>query len=81
MTADSKAYKVMTDYNVDVNKVTQNYEGTTYHGYGKVDDRQIDFCFVSKAVKPVKYQVIDDKIDNKYPSDHYGLLIDLNFDN
>lgn len=43
----------------------------TFPENGKV----IDFCFCNDFVYPMEYEVIDDKIDGQYPSDHCPILV------
>ena len=61
----------------DVNAVTANDRRTTYHGYGKVDNEHIDYCFIDDKIKPLNLKIIDETIDGKYPTDHYGLFFEL----
>ena len=77
MTPESLGYGEMIKHFTDVNSVTANDRRTTYHGYGRANDSHIDFCFVDGNIKPVDYKMIDEMVDGKYPSDHYGLLIKL----
>ncbi len=78
MTPVTSGYMEMTKYFKDVNKLTANYSGTTYHAYGAVENEHIDYCFIGgKDLVPVDYKVIDDTVDGKYPSDHYGLLFKI----
>lgn len=53
-------------------------EKPTYHNYGK-KSQLIDFIFVSDDVTPLVYHVIDDKINDVFLSDHYGIYVDLKF--
>lgn len=51
----------------------------TYHGFEpeKIQDI-IDFIFVDKAtVKPLKFRVINKKIDGEYYSDHYAIYSEI----
>ena len=48
----------------------------TYHAYGEAESK-IDFIFISEDAEPLVYHVIDDKIDDTYLSDHYGIYVDL----
>lgn len=48
----------------------------TYHAYGEAESK-IDFIFVSDDAEPLVYHVIDDKPDDTYLSDHYGIYVDL----
>lgn len=79
MTPDMAGYKVMTRHFDDVNALTAKNMGTTYHGYDpvKINDQHIDYCFISKEVTPLSYSHIEDMVDGKYPTDHFGLLIEL----
>lgn len=43
----------------------------TFPGNGKV----IDFVFCSNSVYPAEYEVVDEKVDGEYPSDHYPILV------
>ncbi len=79
MLPSSAGYKRMTQFYTDVNTLITNYTGTTFHKYGKVNDEHIDYCFINEdTVSAEGYRMIDDKIDGKYPSDHYGILFELN---
>ncbi|MBQ6066384.1 MAG: hypothetical protein IJK89_06145 [Clostridia bacterium] len=50
----------------------------TFHNYGGVVPKGLlDYVFVSQDVTPLVFRVIDDKIDGKYLSDHYGVYVDL----
>ncbi len=69
--------KVMTLRFTDVNRVTAQYEGTTFHDYGADVYEHIDYCFIDKGIEAKEYRVMDDKADRKYPSDHYGLFFAL----
>ena len=79
MTKNSAGYKEITKYFTDANAVTANDYGATYHAYDpeKHNSEHIDFCFVDKATKPLTYKIIRDKVDGKFPSDHYGIEIKL----
>lgn len=52
----------------------------TYPSYGEYDvtkEKPIDFCFVTKNLMQVnKYRVVDEKYEDKYVSDHFGLCIE-----
>lgn len=50
----------------------------TFHNYG-IEEELIDFIFVSEDVEPLVYHVIDDKINDVFLSDHYGIYVDLKF--
>lgn len=77
MRPTSKGYGEMVKHFTDVNRATVNDRRTTYHGYGKVDNAHIDYCFIDDKIKPLGLKIIDETVDKKYPSDHYGLFIRL----
>ena len=79
MKPDSAGYAEMTKYFTDVNAHTARSEAQTFHGYcpERHLDGHIDYCFTSGSVKPASWELIDGRIEGKYPSDHYGLFIKL----
>ena len=77
MTPDSQGYGEMVKHFTDVNSVTANDRRTTYHGYGKTDNEHIDYCFIDGKIKPISLELIDQTVEGKYPSDHYGLFVKL----
>ena len=72
-------YQAMIRHFTDVNACTANDLRTTFHGYDpeNVPPEHIDYCFIDSAVKPVNQVIITDTVDGKYPSDHFGLHIQL----
>lgn len=79
MSPDAPAYALMIEKYTDINTVTANDLRTTYHGYTpeSITDAHIDFCFISKDIIPVSQKIIDDTVDGKFPSDHYGIYIKM----
>lgn len=79
LTTDAPGYAVLTEYFTDVNAVTRHDHSTTYHGYFPEQhlDSRIDFCFISNGITPIDQRNICTTFDGKYPSDHYGLEIDV----
>lgn len=77
MRPNSPGYCEMVKHLTDVNAVTINDRRTTYHGYGKVDNEHIDYCFINDKIKPISLKIIDETIDGMYPTDHYGLFVRL----
>ncbi len=51
----------------------------TFHSYGVIEPKLIDYIFVSESVSPLVYHVIDDKLNNAYLSDHYGIYLDFSY--
>ena len=71
-------YKQMTKYYRDVNHATLNYTGTTFHNYApETENEHIDYCFINEKIKPISTVLLDQNIDGKYPSDHFGLYFEL----
>lgn len=81
MTPKSAGYGEMTKYFTDVNAVTANDLRTTFHGYNpeKWTNSHIDYCFVDEKITPVHQEIIDELVDNKFPSDHYGIYMKIKF--
>lgn len=73
----SLGYGEMVKHFTDVNTVTAKETRTTYHGYGKENNAHIDYCFIDDKIKALDYKLIDEMVDGKYPSDHYGVFIKL----
>ena len=77
MTPASPGYAEMIKHFTDVNAATANDRSTTYHGYGTTDGVHIDYCFTDDSIKPLGLKLINETVDGKYPSDHYGLFMEL----
>ena len=73
------SYERITSYYTDVNAATVNDTRNTYHGY-KTDRPEygpIDYCFVNEGFKPLHHERLDQTFDGKFPSDHYGIRMEL----
>lgn len=79
MTPDSAGYAVMTKKFTDVNAVTSNDLRGTFHAYNpsEITDQHIDYCFTDEKITPISQKIIDDLVDGKFPSDHYGLYVNM----
>lgn len=76
----SPAYKELTKKLANLNELLDNDQRPTFHGYNpeKHPWGPIDFCFITpKTVKPISYKRLDETFDGKYPSDHYGLCLEM----
>ena len=75
MRSDSFGYAEIVKKFSDLNKLTSNESGTTFHGYApeKHKDQHIDFIFIDDSITPVSFEILRDTFDGKYPSDHYGI--------
>lgn len=79
MKPDSEAYANITEYMKDANVLTVNDMRSTYHGYnpeGHPNDH-IDYCFIDSKISAIDSKIIDELVDNKFPSDHWGLYSEL----
>ena len=79
MTLSSLPYAEMVKKFADVNELTVKDRRSTYHGYDKDNtyDEHIDYCFIDKNISPVSFKIIDEMVDGKFPSDHYGFYTEL----
>lgn len=79
MHIEDLGYKEMVKHFNDANMFTRKDLSTTFHGYcpEKITNEHIDYCFIDKSIKAVDVSLIDNKIDGKFPSDHYGLFTQL----
>ena len=79
MTPDSVGYAAMIKNFRDVNTCTANDLSTTYHNYQPevINDQHIDYCFIDNSILPLNQTIITDTVEGKYPSDHFGLYIEL----
>ena len=76
MLPESEAYGIITRSMSDVNAKTVNDMRSTYHGYNPEENQNvhIDYCFVDSQIAPLHSHIIDEVVDGKFPSDHYGLF-------
>ncbi len=77
MTPENVAYNEMVKYFSDAN--ISNDLTTTYHGYTPetITNKHIDYCFVDENTTPINQIIIKETVDGFFPSDHYGLFIEL----
>lgn len=76
MKPDTVGYKQMTKHFVDVNAATRNDMRMTYHAYHpeNITDQHLDYCFINEKITPIDYKLLDDSVNGKYPSDHFGIM-------
>ncbi len=79
MVPDAPGYREMAGSFTDCNAVTQRYSGNTFHNYQRGGGMHIDYCFVNKGFLPKSWQLLDETFEGKYPSDHYGILTELEY--
>jgi len=79
MTPSTLGYAAMAENFSDVNALTVNDRRNTYHGYHPEVKRSahIDYCFVNSAVSPLDFRILNESVDGKYPSDHFGILANV----
>ncbi|MFD1096636.1 endonuclease/exonuclease/phosphatase family protein [Salegentibacter chungangensis] len=80
---DTEAIQFLSEKLNDSKSISENVvfgpEGT-FNGYefNQPVTRRIDYILVSDGIKVLKYGVLSDSKDQKYPSDHLPVLIKLN---
>ena len=76
---DTSAYAEMTSYFTDANAVTAKDWRSTFHAYDleKETNEHIDYCFVDSRIKPLASHLMDETVDGKFPSDHFGLYTEI----
>lgn len=83
MNMESPGYAEIVKHFTDVNAVTEKDFRDTYHGYdvSKKRNQHIDYCFVDNKITPVSQKILDETFEGKFPSDHFGLLINVAINN
>ncbi len=80
---ESEAYARMTVSAKDSKMIAfKSDNGITYHGYGKVEEDSagpIDYVFVSEGITVELYRIIRNTVKDMYPSDHYPIMVDMDF--
>ena len=79
MRPDRLGYAEITKHFTDANAVTAKDTRATYHACDPENHpgSQIDYCFVNDKVTPLTRELIDKTFDGKYPSDHFGIYMEL----
>ena len=79
MTPSSRPYAEMIKKVADINELTIKDRRSTYHGYDQKNnfEEHIDYCFIDKKINPIAFKIIDELVENKFPSDHYGIYAEL----
>lgn len=79
MLPDSRPYNEMVKKYADVNELTIQDRRSTYHGYDLQNtyNEHIDYCFIDKNIRPISFKIIDEMVDGKFPSDHFGIFMEL----
>ena len=81
MLPTSVPYAEMVKYFADVNELTVQDRRSTYHGYSlhNVYNEHIDYFFIDHKIQPISFKILNELIDGKFPSDHYGIYTELAF--
>jgi endonuclease/exonuclease/phosphatase family metal-dependent hydrolase len=79
ITSDSNRVK-MSDAQ-DISGIIDRSGNSTFNGFNPiaVPNYKIDYIFVNKKIKVLSHLIIDDKIENLFPSDHMPILSVINF--
>lgn len=74
----SVAYQRAAEYFDDANALLENDQRSTYHGYGTCADARIDHLFLMRGgARPTAYKLLAQSYCGKYPSDHYGIMFNI----
>ena len=75
MLPDSPGHVAMKESFLDVNEITVCDRRATYHGYSPSPEQKthIDFIFCDKNILPHSFRILDETVNGKYPSDHFGI--------
>ena len=79
MEPKSNGYSEMVRGFTDVNAVTAKDDRHTYHDYSldPAKGKLIDYCFVNNQFTAVERKLLNETVDDKFPSDHYGIFMML----
>ena len=79
MNPTSRPYAEMVKKFSDVNELTIKDRRPTFHGYNLENAlaEHIDYCFINEKIQPVAFKILDELIEGKFPSDHYGIYAEL----
>ena len=61
---------------------TQNYLHPPFNGFDINSETQypIDYIFVTTNIQVNSYQVVKQKFENRYPSDHFPVFVEVIID-
>jgi endonuclease/exonuclease/phosphatase family metal-dependent hydrolase len=83
---DSKGYKILIggrkNYLFDAQKISKIDDAgsnITFNDFGKSleEGNKIDYIFIKNDVEVLKHQIITDKFEGRYPSDHMPVLVEV----
>jgi len=83
---DSKGYKILTggrkNYLFDAQEIAKaelSDINVTFNDFGKSfeNGNKIDYIFIKNDVEVLKHQIITDKFEGRYPSDHMPVLVEV----
>ncbi len=79
MLPESPAHLELQKTFLDVNEVTVRDRRATYHAYAPSPKQKshIDYIFCDESVSPKSFRILDESVDGKYPSDHFGIYSQL----
>lgn len=81
---DGEVYAEMTKVADDARLAAERSDdGITFHDYGRVEEDDtgaIDYIFVSRDTDVDTYKIIRDSVRGMYPSDHYPIIADVEFE-
>lgn len=83
-TPDDELYKIITNKLFDARTkaaVKEEVHPGTYNGFALTGPypRRIDYVFINEGLKPVKYYCPDIRIDGRHISDHFPVIVELQY--
>jgi len=75
MLPGSPAHRALMALFSDANELTARDRRATYHAYSPSAEQisHIDYIFCDRDVLPKSFRILDESVDGKFPSDHYGI--------
>ena len=79
MLPNSPAHLELQKIFTDVNEVTARDRRATYHAYAPSPDQisHIDYIFTTEDIVPKSFRILDEAVQGKFPSDHFGIYSQL----
>lgn len=75
MEIGAAGYQVMAEAFDDGNEQTVADRGPTFHGFDPDQfGEHIDYCFVTRDIRPLSFRCIREQVEGQDPSDHYPLF-------
>ncbi len=79
MLPQSPGHLALKEEFLDANEETACDRRATYHAYAPSPEQKmhIDYIFCDKSILPKQFLFLEENVDGKYPSDHFGIYSTL----